>query len=51
MSGTEYLSCPDDFLALYSFAVIAVDGRYSYLLPKDANFMREAYPNPTVWRA
>lgn len=41
-SGNAYLSCPDDFLAVYSLAVI--DGAvYSYLLNKDVNFIREAY--------
>jgi len=47
-SGNEYLQCPDDFLAPFSLAVIAVNGNYTYLLPKDVNFIREAYPNPTV---
>lgn len=47
-SGNKYLQCPDDFLAVFSLATVAVDGRYTYLLPKDVNFMREAYPNPTV---
>lgn len=46
-SGTRYLDCPTDFLAVYSFAIIAPTGAYTYLLPKDANFIREAYPNPT----
>lgn len=47
-SGNKYLQCPDDFLSVFSLATVAVDGRYTYLLPKDVNFMREAYPNPTV---
>lgn len=47
-SGNKYLACPDDFLASYSLAVIApVTGEYSYLLNKDVNFLRQAYPNPT----
>jgi hypothetical protein len=45
--GTPYLSAPPDFLAPYSFAVINTDGSYSYLLNKDVNFLREAYPTPT----
>ena len=45
--GNKYLSCPDDFLAVYSMAVIAPSGLYSYLLNKDVNYIREAYPNPT----
>ena len=43
---TPYLSAPNDFLSAYSFAVIDGTGRYNYLLNKDVNFIREAYPNP-----
>jgi hypothetical protein len=46
-SATPYLSCPNDFLAVYSFAVIDGTGAYEYLLNKDVNFIRQAYPNPT----
>ena len=46
-SLNKYLACPDDFLATYSLAVINTDGSYSYLLNKDVNFIREAYPIPT----
>ncbi len=46
-SGERYLNCPDDFLAVDSFAIIAPTGAYTFLLPKDPNFIREAYPNPT----
>ena len=47
-ANNPYLACPDDFLAPYSLAVIDVlDGRYHYLLNKDVNFIREAYPFPT----
>lgn len=45
-SGNKYLACPDDFLATYSIAMIDADGAYSYLLNKDVNFIREAYPTP-----
>ena len=44
-NGNKYLSCPNDFLAAYSVAVIA-DDNYEYLLNKDVNFIRQAYPNP-----
>jgi hypothetical protein len=44
-SGNKYLSCPDDYLATYSIAVIDGSGNYTYLLNKDVNFIREAYPN------
>ena len=46
--GNKYLACPNDFLAVYSLAVIApVTGEYTFLLNKDVNFIREAYPSPT----
>jgi hypothetical protein len=45
--NNKYLSCPDDFLAVYSMAVIQADGSYEYLLNKDVNFIRAAYPTPT----
>jgi hypothetical protein len=47
-SGNKYLSLPDDWLSTYSLAVIDTDGSYNYLLNKDVNFLREAYPNPTT---
>lgn len=45
-TGNQYLSAPDDFLSVYSLAVISATGEYLYLLNKDVNFIREAYPNP-----
>lgn len=42
--GNQYLSAPDDFLSTYSLAVIDSSGTYHYLLNKDVNFIREAYP-------
>jgi hypothetical protein len=44
-NGNKYLSCPADFLASYSLAVIDADDNYEYLLNKDVNFIRQAYPN------
>jgi hypothetical protein len=47
-ASNKYLSCPDDFLAPYSLAVFPYGGgEYTFLLNKDVNFMREAYPSPT----
>jgi hypothetical protein len=46
--GNKYLSCPSDFLSVFSIAVIDGTGNYEYLLNKDVNFMRAAYPNPTT---
>lgn len=45
-TNNKYLSCPLDFLSAFSFAVIDSTGRFEYLLNKDVNFMRAAYPNP-----
>lgn len=44
--GNKYLACPTDFLAVYSLAVIDATGVYSFLLNKDVNFIRAAYPDP-----
>ena len=44
---STYLSAPDDYLATYSLAVVDADGNYEYLLNKDVNFIRQAYPDPT----
>ena len=46
-ANNKYLQCPGDFLSAYSIAVIDADDNYTYLLNKDVNFIREAYPNPT----
>jgi hypothetical protein len=46
-ANNKYLSAPDDFLSVYSLAVIKTNGEYLYLLNKDVNFIREAYPGPT----
>jgi hypothetical protein len=45
--NNKYLSSPSDFLSVYSMAVIDATGRYEYLLNKDVNFIRQAYPDPT----
>jgi hypothetical protein len=47
-ANNKYLSCPGDFLATYSIAVIDATGAYEYLLNKDVNFIRQAYPTPTA---
>ena len=46
-TDNKYLDTPSDFLWSYSLAVIDGSGNYSYLINKDVNFIREAYPNPT----
>ena len=52
-ASNKYLSCPNDFLSVYSLAVITDvtggnlnTGTYEYLLNKDVNFIRQAYPSP-----
>ena len=47
-SSNKYLACPSDFLSVYSMAVIDGTGAYEYLLNKDVNFIRQAYPTPTA---
>jgi hypothetical protein len=47
-SSNKYLSAPNDFLSTYSLAVVDASGNYEYLLNKDVNFIRQAYPNPTT---
>ena len=44
-TGNKYLQAPTDFLSTYSVAVIDAAGDYTYLLNKDVNFIREAYPS------
>lgn len=45
--NNKYLACPVDFLAVYSMAIISPTGAYEYLLNKDVNFIRQAYPQPS----
>ncbi len=48
-AGNKYLQCPVDFLSVYSLAIYpAAGGAYEYLLDKDVNFIRQAYPNPAT---
>lgn len=53
-AGNKYLTIPTDWLATFSLAVIGLvggipsqDGEFTYLLNKDVNFIRQAYPSPT----
>jgi len=45
-SGVKYLSAPSDFLSTYSIGVTLATGEFRFLLNKDVNFIREAYPLP-----
>ena len=46
-ANNTYLDIPSDFLWSYSLAVVDGDGSYSFLINKDVNFIREAYPKVT----
>jgi hypothetical protein len=46
--GNQFLQIPSDFLYCYSLAVVDGDGVYTFLLNKDVNFIREAYPANSV---
>jgi hypothetical protein len=45
--SNKYLSAPADFLSVYSLAVIDPVEGHEYLLNKDVNFIRQAYPKGT----
>jgi len=47
-SGDRFLATPSDFLSVFSLAVIDGDGDFEFLLPKDVNFIREAYPSQST---
>lgn len=42
----QYINAPSDFLSVFSLAVIDLQGNYTYLLNKDVNYVREAFPFP-----
>jgi hypothetical protein len=44
-SGNKYLNIPSDWLSTFSLAVINADNEYTYLLNKDVNFIRQAFPD------
>jgi hypothetical protein len=46
-AGNKYLAVPNDWLSTFSLAVIDASGDYQYLLNKDVNFIRAAYPSPS----
>ena len=47
-ASNKYLATPVDWLATFSLARINADGSYEYLLNKDVNYIREAFPFPAV---
>lgn len=50
-ANNKYLAVPDDFLSVYSLAVIndygTANEEYKFLLDKDVNFIRESFPGPS----
>ena len=46
-NGNKYLTMPSGFLYAYSLAIVS-GSDYIYLIDKDSNFIREAYPNPAT---
>ena len=54
-ANNKYVSLPNDFLAVYSLALVTGvtgsdlnTGTFEFLLNKDVNFIREAYPTPNA---
>ena len=47
-ANNKYLIYPTDMLYVFSLAVTDDDGNFQYLLDKDVNFIREAYPSPST---
>jgi hypothetical protein len=48
VNGQRFLNKPADFQYIYSIAVKEADGDYVFLLDKDSNFLREAFPNTST---
>jgi len=47
-NNNRYLSCPNDFLSVFSISALdQTTGEFEFLLNKDVNFIRAAYPNPS----
>ena len=48
VNGTSTVSAPADWLATYSLAALdPVTGQYSFMVNKDVEYIREAYPSPS----
>jgi hypothetical protein len=47
-SGVTTVTLPSDYLSTFSVALIDGSGNYTYLLNKDPNFLREAFPTPSA---
>jgi len=47
-AGNQYVALPNDYLSTFSLAVIDSSNNYYFLLNKDVNFLREAYPYTVI---
>jgi hypothetical protein len=47
-ASNQYLARPSDFLSTFSLAVIDGSNNFTYLLEKEVNFIREAYPSAST---
>ena len=47
-TASPYLTCPDDFLAPFSLAVIDSSSNYNFLLLKQVSFIRDFSPNAST---
>lgn len=46
-ASNKYLTVPTDWLATFALSVIATDGTQTFLIDKDVNYIRAAFPDPT----
>lgn len=46
VQNNKYLTCPEDFMSVFSMAITDAPAGYEYLLNKDVNFLRASYPDP-----
>ena len=47
-ASNRFLAQPSDFLSVFSLSVVDGNGDYEFLLSKDVNFIREAYPSQST---
>jgi hypothetical protein len=47
-ASNQYLTAPSDFLSVFSLSVTDGSGDSNYLLNKDVNFIRQAYPSAST---
>lgn len=47
-AGAQFIALPVGFLTMHSLSVTLATGEVRYLLNKDVNFIREAFPYPQV---